>query len=148
MAPFRSTARLVAKGFHQKEGLDYDEVFNLVVKPPTVRVMLTIALSKGWAIHQFDFNNTFPNGDLAEDVYMSQPEGFSSQPHLVCKLQKALYGLKQAPRAWFIKLAQLFTVLASQTQNLTLLYSPALVLPLFWPMLTTSSSLAVTLLKS
>ena len=99
-------ARLVAKGFHQKEGLDFDQVFSPVVKPATVRVMLSIALSKGWSIRQFDFNNAFLNGDLQEHVYMQQPEGYqSSNSQLVCKLQKALYGLKQAPRAWFTKLS-------------------------------------------
>ena len=99
-------ARLVAKQFHQKEGLDFDQVFSPVVKPSTVRVMLSIAFSKSWSIRQFDFINTFLNGDLQEHVYMQQPEGFeSSDPNLVCKLRKALYGLKQAPRAWFTKLS-------------------------------------------
>ena len=99
-------ARLVAKGFHQKKGLDYDQVFSPVVKPATIRVMLSLALSKGWCVRQFDFNNAFLNGDLQEDVYMVQPEGFrSSKPNLVCKLQRALYGLKQAPRAWYSKLS-------------------------------------------
>ena len=99
-------ARLVAKGFHQREGIDYDEIFSPVIKPSTVRVMLSIALHKGWKIRQFDFNNAFLNGDLAEEVFMVQPKGFtSSDASQVCKLNKVLYGLKQAPRAWFTKLS-------------------------------------------
>ena len=96
----------MAKGFHQKEGLDYGEIFSPVVKPQTVRLILTLALSKGWKIRQFDFNNAFLNGDLEEEVFMTQPPGFvASDSSLVCRLHRALYGLKQAPRAWFLKLS-------------------------------------------
>ena len=95
----------MAKGFDKKEGIDFDQVFSLVVKPSTVRVMLSIVLSKGWSIRQFDFNNAFLNSDLQETVYMQQPKGYvTSSPHQVCKQHKALYGLKQAPRAWSSKL--------------------------------------------
>lgn len=93
-------ARLVAKGFHQQESFDFHETFALVVKPATVRVILTIVVARKWHIHQAGFNNAFLNGNLNESVYMVQPEGFTfGDKSLVCKLNKALYGLKQPPRA-------------------------------------------------
>lgn len=77
-----------------------------MVKPTIVRIILSLALAKGWTLGQLDVNNTFLNGQLKEEVYMTQPLGFeSSDKTLVCKLEKALYGLKQALKAWFEKLA-------------------------------------------
>ena len=91
---------MVAKGCPHKEGSEYDEIFSSVVKPASVILILSVALSKGWKIHQFDFNNAFLNRDLAEEVFMHLPEGYVfSNPESICKLNKALYGLKQAPRA-------------------------------------------------
>ena len=99
-------ARLVAKGFQQTPGVAYDESFSPVIKASTIRIVFTIAVSRGWDIQQIDINNAFLNGDLKEEVFMTQPEGFSdsAKPHHVCRFRKALYGLKQAPRAWFEKL--------------------------------------------
>ena len=95
----RFKARLVAKGFHQVHGFDFHETFSLVIKPITIRIVLTLALSRGWQLFQLDVNNAFLNGSLEESVFMIQPLGFEvADRSLVCKLNKALYGLKQAPR--------------------------------------------------
>ena len=99
-------ARLVAKGFQQTKGINYFERFSPVIKASTVRVILSLAVMHRWMIRQVDVSNAFLNGDLTEDVYMCQPEGFVDEirPDYVCKLKKALYGLKQSPRVWFDKL--------------------------------------------
>ncbi|WVY99792.1 hypothetical protein V8G54_025862 [Vigna mungo] len=86
----RYKARLVAKCFHQRPGWDYPETFSPVVKPVTIRIVLTLAVRQGWSIRQLDVNNAFLQGTLKEEVFMLQPPGF--------------YGLKQAPRAWYTEL--------------------------------------------
>lgn len=103
----RYKARLVAKGFDQQDGIDFHETFSLVIKPPTVRMVLALAVQFNWPIHQFDVSNAFLHGILEEDVYMTQPKDFEDVqfPHHVCKLHKSIYGLKQAPRAWFHRLS-------------------------------------------
>ncbi|KAL5732483.1 hypothetical protein ACOSP7_031842 [Xanthoceras sorbifolium] len=99
-------ARLVAKGFHQTPGVDFSDPFSPVIKPSTIRLIFTLAVTFGWEIQQVYVNNAFLNGDLEKLVFMEQPSGFTSlsHPSHVCRLNKALYGLKQAPRAWFHKL--------------------------------------------
>ena len=102
-------ARLVAKGFHQTAGIDYSETFFPIVKSSTVRLILNLAVMKSWKVRQIDVNNAFLNGDLSDDVYMIQPEGFMSKEGYICKLTKALYGLKQAPKVWYDKLKSYLT---------------------------------------
>jgi histone deacetylase 1/2 len=103
----RYKGRLVAKGYKQRHGIDYEDTFSLVVKIATVRLVLSIAMARGWSLTQLDVQNAFLHGVLEEEVYMRQPPGFEdkSRPHFVCKLNKAIYGLKQAPRAWYSRLS-------------------------------------------
>jgi hypothetical protein len=91
--------------------VDYDETFNPVVKFATVRVVLCLALSQNWAIHQLDVKNAFLHGTLTKTVYCSQPTGFvdAANPDLVCRLNRSLYNLKQASRAWYSRFATYLT---------------------------------------
>jgi histone deacetylase 1/2 len=96
----RYKARWVLRGFTQRPGVDYDETFSPVVKPATVRMVLSLALAWSWPVHQLDVKNAFLHSLLTETVCCSQPAGFvdPSRPDMVCRLNRSLYGLKQAPR--------------------------------------------------
>jgi hypothetical protein len=102
----RNKARLVCKGYAQIEGLDFDETFVPVARLEAIRIFLAYACHKRFKVYQMDIKPAFLNGDLNEEVYMEQSDGFelSDNPDLVCKLKKDLYGLKQAPRAWYYRL--------------------------------------------
>ena len=101
----RYKPKLVAKGFTQQEGIDYTETFSPVSKKDSFRVIMALVAHFDLELQQMDVKIAFLNGDLEEEVYMKQPEGFSSSDgeHLVCKLKKSIYGLKQASRQWYLK---------------------------------------------
>jgi hypothetical protein len=98
-------ARLVAKGYSQVEGIDFGEIFSPVAKLTSIIFLLSIAASFDLEVEQMDVKTTFLHGDLEEEIYMKQPEGFvvKGKKELVCKLKKSLYGLKQSPRMWYQK---------------------------------------------
>ncbi|GKB88185.1 retrovirus-related pol polyprotein from transposon TNT 1-94, partial [Tanacetum coccineum] len=97
----KNKAQLVAQGFRQEEGIDFDESFAPVARVEAIRIFVANVAHKNMTIYQMDVKMAFLNGELKEKVYVSQPEGFVDQdnPSQVYKLKKALYGLKQAPRA-------------------------------------------------
>jgi hypothetical protein len=104
-------ARLLAKGYTQKEGEDFFDTYSPVARLTTIRVLLSLAASHGLLVHQMDVKTTFLNGELEEEIYIDQPEGFvvKSQEEMVCKLVKSLYGLKQAPKQWHDKFDKTLT---------------------------------------
>ena len=101
-------ARLIAKGFSQVEGLDYDQIFSPVVQFETVHLILSMAALENWTISGLDVQNAFLYSDLDEEIYMEQPEGFcvQGQEHYVLRLKRALYDLKQAGLAWWCTLRE------------------------------------------
>ncbi|GKD43140.1 retrovirus-related pol polyprotein from transposon TNT 1-94 [Tanacetum coccineum] len=101
----KNKARLVAQGYSQEEGIDYDETFAPVARMEAIRIFLAFATYMNFIVFQMDVKSAFLNGKLKEEVYVKQPLGFESSefPDYVSKLDKALYGLKQAPKAWYLK---------------------------------------------
>ena len=96
-------SRLVAKGYSQVEGIDFGEIFSPVAKLTSIRFLLSIATAFDLEVENMDVKTTFLHGDLEEEIYMKQLEGFivKGNNELVCKLKKSLYGLKQSPRMWY-----------------------------------------------
>ena len=94
---------MVARGFSQTYGIDYDETFSPMAKMNTLRILVSCAANFSWKLHQLDVKNAFLHGDLQEEVYMEIPPGFGTSETMgkVSRIKKSLYGLKQSPRAWF-----------------------------------------------
>nr|GFB80462.1 retrovirus-related Pol polyprotein from transposon TNT 1-94 [Tanacetum cinerariifolium] len=103
----RNKSRLVVRGYHQEEGLDFEEYFAPVARMEAIRIFLAYVAHKSFSVFKMDVKASFLHGLLKEDVYVCQPEGFidADHPSHVYKLKKALYGLKQAPRAWYDELS-------------------------------------------
>lgn len=101
-------AKIVAKGYVQKYGVDFQEIFAPMTHLETVRLLLALAAKNSREVHHLDVKSTFLNGEIQEEVYVCQPESFvkQNQKQLVYKLIKALYWLRQAPRAWYAKLSK------------------------------------------
>ena len=104
----RYKARLVAKGYAQMEGIDYNEVFSPVVKHSSIRILLALVAQFNMELVQMDVKTTFLHGDLEEEIYITQPDGFkvAGKENWVCKLNKLLYGLKQSLRQWYKRFDQ------------------------------------------
>ncbi|GJZ03056.1 retrovirus-related pol polyprotein from transposon TNT 1-94 [Tanacetum coccineum] len=102
----RNKARLVAQGYNQQEGIDYDETYAPVARLESIRILLAYACALDFKLFQMDVKSAFLNGFINEEVYVEQPPGFIDfeKPDHVYKLKKALYGLKQAPKAWYDRL--------------------------------------------
>jgi len=108
----RYKARLVAKGYSQRPGYDFGEVFAPTFKMASLRLLIAKCAKEGMHLRSVDISHAFLNGDLEEDIYMKQPEGYEQGgPHVVCKLRKALYGLKQAARQWNLKLHDVLRIM-------------------------------------
>jgi hypothetical protein len=97
--------RLVVKGFAQKKGIDFDEIFSPVVKMTSIRTILSPVVVEDFHIEQLYIKTTFLHGDLEQEIYMQHPHGYEVKvkENLVCKLNKSLYGLNQTPRQWYLR---------------------------------------------
>ncbi|GJU43280.1 retrovirus-related pol polyprotein from transposon TNT 1-94 [Tanacetum coccineum] len=106
----KNKARLVAQGYNQQEGIDYDETYTPVARLESIRILLAISCANDFKLYQMDVKSAFLNGIINEEVYVAQPPGFIDfeKPNHVYKLKKDLYGLKQAPKAWYDRLKAFF----------------------------------------
>jgi hypothetical protein len=96
-------ARLVAKGYSQVEGIDFGEIFSPIAKLTSIIFLLSISASFDIEVEHMYVKTTFLHGDMEEEIYMKQPEGFvvKGKKELACKINKSLYGLKKSPRIWY-----------------------------------------------
>ncbi|GJV26491.1 retrovirus-related pol polyprotein from transposon TNT 1-94 [Tanacetum coccineum] len=122
----KNKARLVAQGYNQQEGIDYDETFTPVARLKAIRIFFSFTTYMNFIVYQMDVKSAFLNGKLKGEVYVKQPPGFENNefPNHVCKLDKALYGLKQAPRAWKstnTKLCKQFAKLMTQRYEISMI---------------------------
>lgn len=110
---------LVAKGYTQTYGVDYDETFSPVAKMNTIRALLSVATNRDWPLHQFDVTNAFLHGELKREVYMEAPPGFSEgfKKREGCRIKKTLYGLKQSPIVWFGRFKEAMTKYGFKQSN-------------------------------
>ena len=104
-------ARLVAQGYSQQYGIDYQETFSPVIRFESIRTILALSVQHDWKVHQMDVSTAFLNGNMDEDIYMKQPPGYvkKGKEDLVCKLNRSIYGLKQSSRCWYESLNNYLT---------------------------------------
>ena len=126
----RNKARLVAQGYTQVEGIDFDETFAPVARLEAIRILLAYANHHDITLYQMDVKSAFLNGKLEEEVYVAQPPGFEDpkNPDKVFRLNKALYGLKQAPRAWYDTLKEFLMKKGFKPVHSTQLFSQNLMM--------------------
>lgn len=119
-------AMFVAKGYTQKEWIDYEEIFTLVAKLNSIIMLIALATNKHWIMHQLDVKSAFLNGELKEEVYLEQPKGFvqKGKEHLLCRLKKELYGINKLPGRGMRKLIHFFYKLAIIEVRMTLIFTP------------------------
>jgi hypothetical protein len=103
--------RLVVKGFAQKKGIDFDEIFSPSIKMNSIRTILSLVEVEDFHLERLDVKTMFLHGDIEEDIYMQQPQGYEvkGKENLVCRLKKRLQGIKKAPRKWYLKFDRFMT---------------------------------------
>ncbi|KAL8094560.1 hypothetical protein AgCh_036187 [Apium graveolens] len=122
----RNKTRLVAQGYNQQEGIDFDETYAPVARLKAIRILMAFTAHKGFKLYQMDVKSAFLNGHLKEEVYLKQPPGFIHEkyPHYVYKLKKSVFGLRQSPRCWYERLSQFFLKNGFTRENISAKATP------------------------